>query len=458
MSTLKKFIFLMLCIFVVSGCNPASDTTKGGDNNEQDNVGKEEPEKTDQTSDEAKNEMDLNSPELPQTLEEVIAYPVGKFASLETKVEDEDVQTELNSVPKLSEDATDEELTELLGYLYSLYKMDYQDPRAMLKESTIGSPDSSEGPANKAKSSYNVEIILDSSGSMANRMGSKTRMDLAKEAIKKFASSLPKEANISLRVYGHKGSNADKDKQLSCAANEIVYPMQPYNAAGLDQALSKFTSTGWTPLAQALIEAKNDLSKYAGENNQNVVYLVSDGIETCGGDPIAAAKSLKDSGVAPVVNIIGFDLNNADQKQLQDIAKAAGGTYTNVKNQDQLQNEFEKTIQDSLKWLEWLNKETSNALDKFNNQTLDILDVSYDWQRKNTQEIYLQTFSLVKLEADKKITNDQHNKILDMRDAYYKQQNQSVEELTDMLLNTTNEDLDTVLKKIDEIYEENVSH
>lgn len=69
------------------------------------------------------------------------------------------------------------------------------------------------------------------------------------------------------------------------------------------------------------------------KKNPNIVYVVSDGIETCDDDPIKATEELKNSSIAPIVHVIGFDLSSKDPKQLEEIAKAAGGTYTNVKNQ-----------------------------------------------------------------------------------------------------------------------------
>ncbi|OXT11546.1 amino acid dehydrogenase, partial [Bacillus sp. OG2] len=94
------------------------------------------------------------------------------------------------------------------------------------------------------------------------------------------------EANVGLRVYGHKGTGSDADKKMSCASNELVYAPQPYNEAELSKALNKFKPAGWTPLAQSLMEAQKDLEAYKGEKNKNIVYVVSDGIETCDGNPV----------------------------------------------------------------------------------------------------------------------------------------------------------------------------
>lgn len=451
-SFLRKAFLPIICLFLITACSSNEEQTEQKEVEEQ--PVEEEVKDKEQNSETI---VELESQDLPKNLEEIIAYPIGPFSSDEVKIQDEDVQNELSAIPALSESANEEDLNQLFSYLYSLFKKDYQDPKQVITSSNVNGPDSGENQ-NEATTTFNVEIILDSSGSMANYMGSKTRMDLAKESIKKFASSLPEEANISLRVYGHKGTGSDADKKMSCSANELVYSPQPYNQTKLDQALNSFKPAGWTPLAQAILEAQKDLSQYKGEQNKNIVYVVSDGIETCDGDPISAAKSLKDSGVAPVVNIIGFDLKSSDQKQLEDMAVAAGGTYTNVKNQDQLKNEFEKTIKESQKWIQWKSEQTTNVVIDSNLQIKDILGITDKWAIDNTKEKAVLISSLFELQKKKKITNDQTNQLIEKIEGFYSEQTRSVDELEKALLNATNEDLNTTLDKIDEIYDQNVSH
>ena len=94
----------------------------------------------------------------------------------------------------------------------------------------------------------NVQILLDASGSMIGRVDGEIKMDLAKKAVQEFASSLPSHAEVSLRVYGHKGSNSKKDKKVSCASNEMVYPFKSYDQEDFQQALNKFKPTQVGPL------------------------------------------------------------------------------------------------------------------------------------------------------------------------------------------------------------------
>ncbi|WP_316572863.1 VWA domain-containing protein [Neobacillus sp. YIM B06451] len=449
-----KLAAFMFCFIVLTGCQQDKKEAKKPAKEEQ--TVKAEEKETPKQPDVKDSEFGSDVPELPANLEEALKYPAGKFSAKKAQDLDQEIKSELSTVPNLPENADMEQYDKLIKYLYSLYKRDYNDPREVLKALQVGAMPASQGAAGE-KRVYNVEIILDSSGSMANKMGSKTRMELAKEAIRKFAASLPKEANISLRVYGHKGTGAEKDKQLSCDSNELVYSPQSFNASELDTALGKFKPAGWTPLAGAIKAAQNDLAAYKGKENKNIIYVVSDGIETCGGNPVTAAESLKASGIDPVVNIIGFDVNAKDAHQLQSIAKAAGGVYKNVQNQDQLQNEFQKSIQESLDWINWKSKESLNALTKSNNQMLDIYGLTNEWRAKIRQEQYLVQFSLVELDLQGKITNSQSYRIFERAKVFFNKEIELVDELEKTLIQSTKQDLDTTLKQIDSIYGENVS-
>ncbi|TCS94256.1 vWA domain-containing protein [Hazenella coriacea] len=261
----------------------------------------------------------------------------GKFSG--GKYNEAAVKKELDTFPK---NLSDEEYFDRLVYLFAEnYQPPYAtmqtiDPSIHVNETT---PDGKVRIPNLEK--FNVQIILDASGSMAGKVSGGQKMDLAKQAIQNFSKSIPKSANVSLRVYGHKGSGSDSDKNVSCQSNEVVYPMSPYHESNFNSALNRFKPMGWTPLASAIQAAKEDMQKHHGENVKNIIYVVSDGIETCGGDPVAAAKSLSQAGGKPVVNIIGFDVDDAGQKQLKEVANAANGQFKSVQSQEDLDNYLE---------------------------------------------------------------------------------------------------------------------
>ena len=190
----------------------------------------------------------------------------------------------------------------------------------------------------------NVELVLDASGSMAGQVGGVSKMEAAREALVAFVGTIPAGASVALRVYGHVGSNDEADKARSCAGTELLQAFGPLDEAAFEQAVASFEPTGWTPLAASLDAAGQDFAQTEqAEASENVVYLVSDGIETCDGDPVAAARRLHEQDVRAVVNVIGFDVDAEAARQLKAVAEAGGGTYIQADTQQELRRAFLET-------------------------------------------------------------------------------------------------------------------
>ena len=68
-----------------------------------------------------------------------------------------------------------------------------------------------------------------------------------------------------------------------------------------------------------------------GTGSSNRIVIISDGLETCDGDPVASAQGLLDQGIEVVVDVIGFDLAEADRASLEEVARVTGGTYTDAR-------------------------------------------------------------------------------------------------------------------------------
>ena len=99
-----------------------------------------------------------------------------------------------------------------------------------MKFQAIGSPDI-DNPRMQFKENLNVLVLLDASGSMGKNIGGQTQMDAAKKAMYILWKELPEEANVGLRVYGHKGTGSSADKAMSCSSSDLIYPLSPYEKA-----------------------------------------------------------------------------------------------------------------------------------------------------------------------------------------------------------------------------------
>ena len=100
----------------------------------------------------------------------------------------------------------------------------------------------------------NVDILVDSSGSMKERMrrGGRSKMEVAKEALSRVLQDVPDTTNVGLLVFG--GRNL-KDKWL--------YPLGPIDRAKLDAAIRRPTPNGGTPLGEYLKIAADTLLESA---------------------------------------------------------------------------------------------------------------------------------------------------------------------------------------------------
>lgn len=169
-------------------------------------------------------------------------------------------------------------------------------------------------------------LAVDNSGSMTAKIGAQTKIEAARQAALAFLAQVPSEVEVGLLVFGHKGTNQEAGKSESCRAVETLYEVAPAKRDEIARAVERMTATGWTPLAAAL-ERLASLFKPSEVAGEQVVWVVSDGVETCGGDPVAAARALNEGGAKVVVNIIGFDVPARERGALEAVAKAGGGVF-----------------------------------------------------------------------------------------------------------------------------------
>ncbi len=176
----------------------------------------------------------------------------------------------------------------------------------------------------------NLEIVLDVSGSMKTALGESTRWDTALAVLKDVVGTLPDDLNVALRVYGHRYPS--KSAQ-TCADTELVVPLARLDRDRIVQTASSFHPRGETPLIRSVEQTVGDLKRAGGGS----VILITDGEESCHGDPKLAAAMIKASGVKVSLNIVGFTLTGqAVEAQLGALAGSTGGRYYSAQDGAQL--------------------------------------------------------------------------------------------------------------------------
>jgi len=175
-----------------------------------------------------------------------------------------------------------------------------------------------------------LEIILDCSGSMAGIVDGRSKMDIAKESLNSVVNSIPDGSYVGFRAYGHISLRSQKD----CTDSELIFPIKAINKQELISKINSLQPKGWTPIEYSLNQARNDFP--VTQEYGKVIILVSDGEETCGGDPCAAVKRMLNEGFQVTVNTVGFDVSDIAEQQLRCIAEATGGEYKSAKNAAEL--------------------------------------------------------------------------------------------------------------------------
>jgi hypothetical protein len=189
-----------------------------------------------------------------------------------------------------------------------------------------------------------VELVLDVSGSMKASMGSQPKIDAAKSAIRETIAGLQEGSTVALRYYGHRVPQERKED--SCKDTELVIPFQPLDKGRMLGALNQAIPRGQTPIAYSLEQAAGDFGKPSDEARG--IILVSDGEETCGGDPLATVRDLAARGIKVKVHTIGFDVDAAARAQLEAISQATGGEYHDARNATALADSLRQLTQRAL--------------------------------------------------------------------------------------------------------------
>ncbi|MCO5082791.1 MAG: VWA domain-containing protein [Rhizobiaceae bacterium] len=178
-------------------------------------------------------------------------------------------------------------------------------------------------------------IVLDASGSMWGQIGSKPKLEIARETLRTVLKSIPADMELGLIAYGHR-------EKGSCEDIELVVPPATGTAATIIDAAEKMRFLGKTPLTAAVRQAAESL-RFTEE--KSTVILITDGLETCNADPCALATELEQGGVDFTAHVVGFGLSEEEGRQVACLAENTGGKYLPAADAGQLTDALEQVVQ-----------------------------------------------------------------------------------------------------------------
>jgi len=154
-----------------------------------------------------------------------------------------------------------------------------------------------------------ILFVFDASQSMYGTWQSDMKMLIAQRVLSRLLDSLQSTQNLqlALRVYGHQKPFPPQN----CDDTNLEVPFAENNIARIKHKLNSLNPKGTTPIAFAIEQARFDFPPC--DNCRNIIVLITDGIEECGGDPCAASEMLQKEGISlkPFVIGIGSDFSKA---------------------------------------------------------------------------------------------------------------------------------------------------
>lgn len=182
-------------------------------------------------------------------------------------------------------------------------------------------------------------IVFDASGSMAAADfpgGAPSRFDRAKVSLGTFLPTVSPQRRLGLVTYG---PGASRD---ACANATLRIRPQPNFVEPILAEVEALKPAGRTPLTLGVRTALDALPE-AGAT----VVLLTDGQETCHGDPCALARQIQNTRPAVTVHVIGYKLQMRDgraESGAECLASETGGLNVTADTVDELIRAFEQTL------------------------------------------------------------------------------------------------------------------
>ena len=187
-----------------------------------------------------------------------------------------------------------------------------------------------------------VHVIYDASGSMGQLVsgGSASRVAVARQVLTQLVDEVIEPGTpFALRAYGHVSP-------MTCDT-ALVHPLAPLDRPAARVAIASVEPKllSGTPLAASIEAVAADLH---GSTGPKTVILLTDGEETCGGDPEAAIRALVAQGIDVQLSIIGFDVDTDDAATMRANfgawAALGGGVFLEAFDAAQLREALETAL------------------------------------------------------------------------------------------------------------------
>ncbi len=192
----------------------------------------------------------------------------------------------------------------------------------------------------QAECTKDLMFVFDASGSMGTTDLTSKEPHIArvKRALNRILPEIPASRRMGLIIYGEGAYN-------QCDSIALKLRPQPNAGALIASEVDKVQPAGRTPLTQSVRDAA-DVLHY--RQTPAVIVLLTDGEETCSGNPCDAADELKSAAADLTIHVIGYRHRDAAGLGAvfgaRCLAERTGGLYLPVETEDELAEALRKTL------------------------------------------------------------------------------------------------------------------
>jgi Ca-activated chloride channel family protein len=186
-------------------------------------------------------------------------------------------------------------------------------------------------------------LVFDASGSMTGPgfgENTTTRIETARQALAEVLPEVAPVRNLGLLVFG-----PGRKTGSECAHIDLRLRPGANTAEQIMSELKAVQPYGQTPIAASVSRAA-DVLDY--RRRPAVIVLLTDGEETCGGNPCALADELKREGRDTTVHVIGYMSARASglppAYPTRCLSERTGGLFVGVDTKDQLVKALRRTL------------------------------------------------------------------------------------------------------------------
>lgn len=193
-----------------------------------------------------------------------------------------------------------------------------------------------------SKESKDTEIIfiVDFSNSMNEKLGYKTKLEMARGTLAELLPKIPSDVKVGLRVYGQR---AGFTYLQGCQASNLLVPLGYNNSQYILSSLYNTNAVGWTPITYSL---KQSIAKdFVGVTGKKHIVLLTDGGENCDESPCTFVINLMKTRDDIKIDVIAFDIKDAEaNNQLRCTALMTSGKFLQANNEQDLAKSLFETV------------------------------------------------------------------------------------------------------------------